>query len=290
MAAKHPSTLQLRMEDWLFRLVVGTLRFLPYSRRLRVMAWLCRRVIGPIAGYKSRADANLKMIYPEMPATRRKEIVDGVLDGFGRTLIENYSRPEFRARIKTMTPKGPGLQQALDALKTGRGVIFSSGHYSNHEAARVALDELGFKVGGLYRPMKNPFVNTHYVESITDVSGPVFAQGKDGLKAFYDFLQNGGHGFLLHDVHFGRGEPFPFLGRPAMTAFSAAIIAKRFDTLLVPYFVTRQADGESFDIEFEEPIPHGETEAMMRDLVDRLERRVEANPTQWLWFHRRWKI
>lgn len=44
----------------LIRLVLA----LPYRMRLGVMAWVLRRVVGPIAGYRSRAEANLAYIWP----------------------------------------------------------------------------------------------------------------------------------------------------------------------------------------------------------------------------------
>ena len=289
MARSTHSQFYFRFEDALFRFVIWGMRRLPYNARLRAMGWVFCHLVGRLAGYRTRALSNLQMVYPDWSDDKRAKIADRCLKNFGRTLIENYSRPEFRAHIKTHTPTGPGLAIAQQALAEGRSIIFSSGHHSNHEAARIALDELGFSVGGLYRPMRNPFVNKHYVDSIAEISGEVFAQGKDGTRAFLRYLKKGGHGFLLHDVHFPRGEVLPFLGHDAHTSFATADLAKRFDALVIPYFVTRLPNGRDFQIEFEAPVPHGDSREMMQDLVSRLERRIEKNPDQWYWFHRRWK-
>ncbi|MEL6609873.1 MAG: lauroyl acyltransferase [Pseudomonadota bacterium] len=278
------------IEDLGFRGLIRALHLLPYERRLATMGWFARKVIGPLAGYRDRALKNLAMVYPDKPEAERRAIADQALDTFGRTLIENYSRPEFRARIAKHTIEGPGLAVALEAQAQGRTVIFSSGHFGNHEATRTALDQAGFTIGAIYRPMKNPFVNRHYVESISEVSGPVFPRGRDGFKGFMDFLGNGGHAFLLFDVHAVKGQRLPFMGHEASTAFSAADLALRFDGLLIPYFNTRQPDGVTFKIELEEPIPHGDPRDMMTELTSRLEARIERDPGQWLWIHRRWKL
>ena len=277
------------LQNQLFRGVIASLSVLPYERRLAAMSWMSRRFIGPLAGYKARALKNLAMVYPEKSEAERQAIAERVLDSFGRSIMENYSRQEFRERIAKHEIHGPGLAAAQAAQEAGQPVIFSSGHYSNHEATRTALDLAGFKVGGLYKPMSNPYFNLHYVDSITEVSGPVFPLGKEGTKDFFHFLSNGGHGFLLHDVHYARGPKINFLGKPAKTALSAAELALKFDGLLIPYFNTRQPDGVSFKIELCAPIPTSDPLTMTKELVGLLEEKIATDPGQWLWIHRRWK-
>ncbi|MEM1374648.1 MAG: lauroyl acyltransferase [Pseudomonadota bacterium] len=287
--SKSQFTFKHRIENAMFLTVIGGLKRLPYERRLRAMSWITRRFIGPLVNYKRRALQNLAMIYPDWPEARRRAVADQVLDTLARTIIENYSHDEFRDRISAHEIEGPGLAAALKARDEGKAIIFSSGHWSNHEATRTALDLKGFEVGGIYNPMKNPYFNAHYVAAHADVSGPIFPRGKDGVRAFLAFLRGGGHGFLLHDVYFERGEWMDFLGKPAKTAFSAADLAIKFDALLIPYFNTRQADGVSFKIELYEPIPHTTPREMTRKLMDLLEEKIEGDPGQWLWVHKRWK-
>ena len=277
------------IENALFVGVIGALKLLPYERRLNAMSWVTRKFIGPLVNYRRRALNNLAMIHPDWPLEKRQAVAEQVLDTLARTIIENYSRDEFRKRIEDHEIEGPGLAAALEAKANGRAIIFSSGHWSNHEATRTALDLRGFKVGGIYNPMKNPYFNEHYVDSIAHVSGPIFPRGKDGVRAFLDFLRNGGHGFLLHDVYFHKGEWMDFLGKPARTAFSAAEMALKFDALLIPYFNTRKADGVSFQIELLDPIEHTDPRQMTRELMDHLEKKIESDPGQWLWVHKRWK-
>ncbi len=291
-ASKKPRPPLKRLGDLISNgVIMGLIRALqvvPYQRRVPLMGIVARRILGPISGFTGRARANLAMVYPEMPAAQVAQIAHDVLDGFGRTLIEQYS-PEFRDHIATHTLEGPGLEAALEAKRNGRSIIFCSGHWSNHEATRTALDQAGFEIGALYKPMKNPRFNVHYEKQLRAVSGPTFPIGRRGTKEFVDYLNNSGHVFLLHDVHFARGESLDFLGHPAMTALTSGSLALKTDALLIPYFNTRQPDGLTFKLELMAPIAHSDPKTMVRELMDLLESKIAQDPAQWLWVHRRWK-
>ncbi len=271
------------------RALISGLLHLPYPLRLSAMALLMRRIVAPLAGYRRRAMAHLAHVHPDMSLSAKRLIAEAVADNVGRTFIENYSGGDFAKRIAKMPVTGPGLAQIEKAKRDGRPVLFVTGHIGNHEAPRVALVGRGFAIGGLYRPMANPFFNAHYAATMTRISGPVFAQGRRGTTGFARHLKRGGMGTLLFDIWDRGGAVVPFLGQPAPTSLSAAELALRFDALLVPYFGLRRPDGVSFDIVIEEPIPHGDPVAMTREMTARLEARIADDPGQWFWFHRRWK-
>ena len=80
-------------------------------------------------------------------------------------------------------------------------MIFVTGHFGNHEAPRQVLTRLGYRIGGLYRAMDNPFFNAHYAATMTGLSGPVFAKGRRGTMAFARHLKSGGMATILFDLH-----------------------------------------------------------------------------------------
>jgi len=279
--------------DWIadrvLRGVIGAVLKMPYDRRLPFMGAVLRRAIGPLAGYRRRAETHLAAIYPEMPADLLRRTADGVCDNFGRTLIENYSWAEFGERLSQTIPTGDGLAVIADAKANGQPVIFVTGHFGNHEAPRQVLTRLGYNIGGLYRPMSNPYFNTHYAQTMTTWGGPVFAQGRRGTTGFAQHLKSGGMGTLLFDVANSKGALLDFMGKPASTATSAADLALKFGAVVIPYFGIRQPDGISFKIEVQAPVPTGSAVQMMQDMTDRLADKVAQHPAQWFWVHRRWK-
>ena len=273
--------------------IVGLVRFalmIPYSARLSFVGWMVERVVGPLAGYRKRARQNLAMIWPEISDDRRDEIADRCLNNVGRSFIENYSPREFPDRMAKNTPTGAGVSALEQAAATGRAVILVTGHYGNYEATRACLVARGYDIGGLYRDMKNPYFNAHYVQTMEAFGGPVFPQGRRGTAGFVRHLKEGGQLVLLFDQHVFGAPALDFLGQPANTALSAAELALRYDALLIPFYGIRQADGVSFDTVLEAPVPHSDAVTMTQALNDSLTARVKADPEQWFWVHRRWRI
>lgn len=279
--------------DWIadrvLRGMIGGLLRLPYPTRVRFMGQILSRGLGPLAGYLRRANDNLALIYPDMPKPERLRIARAVCDNFGRTLIENYSWRDLDGRIAQSSLSGDGLPEIAAAKSAGRPVLFVTGHFGNHEAPRHALTRAGYTIGGLYRPMSNPYFNDHYAKTMTAWGGPVFAQGRKGTMGFARHLKSGGMGTLLFDVSTRNGVQMPFLGHQAWTSTAAADMALRLDALIVPYFGIRRPDGLTFDIRVESSVPHGSATDVMSAITTRLETHVHAHPEQWFWVHRRWK-
>lgn len=278
-----------RAADLIARALIGSVMALPYERRVPAMGALLRRALGPLTGQRRRALDNLRLVRPRWTPERQRAVADGVLDNFGRTLVEMYSRHELTGRLAGAPLLGGGLPHLEEARAAGRPVLFVTGHFGNHEAPRYALAARGFVVGGLYRASDNRHVDAHYAQTMRDVSGPLFAKGRPGLLGFARHLRGGGMATILFDLDAASGAPIPFLGRPARTATTAAELALRLDALVLPYFGVRRPDGLSFDLRLEEPVPHGAPLAMMEEMTRRLEAQVEARPEQWFWVHRRWR-
>lgn len=235
LPSARPGTLSDRMVDLVARGLIGTAMALPYEQRVPFFGSVARRLAGPLAGYRRRALRNLLMIRPTWPEEERHRVAEGVLDNFGRSIIETYSWREFGPRMAGVPLSGGGLPHLLEARAQGRPVIFVTGHFGNYEAARQAIVHRGFQVGGFYREMNNPFVNRHYVSALTGPgNGPAFAKGKRGMLGFLRHIAGGGMAVILFDLHDQAGVPIPFLGRPAMTATTAADLALRYDALLMP--------------------------------------------------------
>jgi KDO2-lipid IV(A) lauroyltransferase len=148
---------------------------------------------------------------------------------------------------------------------------------------------LGYDIGGLYRDMKNPYFNAHYVKTMEAFGGPVFPQGRRGTAGFVRHLKQGGHLVLLFDQHVFGAPQLDFLGTPANTALSAAELALRYNAVLIPFYGIRQPDGLSFEARLEAPVPLTDPVTMTQLLNDSLSARINEDPEQWFWVHRRWR-
>jgi Kdo2-lipid IVA lauroyltransferase/acyltransferase len=288
-----PSSLIRKLGHYLSNgLIVGVIRIslmLPYAMRVHAVGWLVQNVLGPVAGYRKRALENLALIWPAMPNAERYAIASRCLNNVGRTFIENYSKRDFPKMMAKNTPRGPGFDALSEAAARGQPVILVTGHFGNYEATRAALVARGFHIGGLYRDMKNPYFNAHYVKTMESFGGPVFPQGRKGTAGFVRHLKDGGQLVLLFDQHVQFAPILDFLGEPARTASSAAELALRYDALLIPFYSIREPNGLNFDCILEGPVPHSDSATMTQTLNDSLSSRITAHPDQWFWVHRRWR-
>lgn len=288
-AERPPVNTKHWLENLALRGLIGLALVLPYGLRVRFFGALMRRVIAPLAGYQTRTLDNLALIWPNLAKPERMQIARQVSDNVGRSLIENYSSKAFMVRMAKIAPSGAGLDALIAAQAKGQPAILVSGHFGNYEAARASLVARGFAVGGLYRPARNNYFNDHYVRTMEAFGGPIFAQGHSGTAGFVRHLRRGGQLVLLFDQDVRGADTFDFMGRPARTATSAAALALRYGALLIPFYATRQADGLSFSIELETPVPPSDPATMTAAITASLEARVRANPGQWFWIHKRWK-
>ena len=282
-------TLPDRLTDAAFRAILAIARALPYERRVPLAGWIISRLVAPLAGWRRRIRENLALVCPDLPPHEVERLVRAVPDNVGRTMIELYSGDDFLARVRDLPITGPGAAALSAAHGAGRPVILATGHFGNYDVARAALIARGYRVGALYRPMKNPLFNAHYLDAISTIGTPLFPRGKPGMAAMVRFLKSGGMLGLLMDQHMRHGAATTFFGHTAFTATSAADLALRYEADIVPVYGVRRDDGINFDIVTEAPIPRSDPETMTQAINDSLERIARRHLDQWFWIHRRWK-
>ncbi|NBE08211.1 lysophospholipid acyltransferase family protein [Paragemmobacter ruber] len=277
------------LADRLIRGAIWVMLRLPFDARRALAAFLMTRIVAPLGGWRRRIRENLALVRPDLPEAEVRRMELAVPRSIGRTLAELYSGPDFVARVAREPLQGAGVPALEEAHRTGRPVLLVTGHLGNYDAIRGALIARGYPVGGLYRPMDNPFFNIHYVAAISRIGTPLFPRGRKGLADMLRFLRGGGMVGVVLDQSMGDGALLSFFGQPALTALSPAEMALRYDALILPTYGIRRPDG-GFDLRVEAPIPHSTPEAMTQALNDSLEAQVRAHMDQWLWTHRRWKM
>jgi KDO2-lipid IV(A) lauroyltransferase len=271
------------------RALIGLFLVIPYRWRVPAMGWLMSRCIAPLAGFRRRIRTNLRLTNPDLSDRDIERLARDVPDNAGRTVIEVFSTRPFMARARNAELVGPGLPALRAARAAGRPVILNTAHFGNFYAIRGRMQAEGFAMGSLYPRMANPYFNAFYVRHIHAMGPPIFEQGPGGMRGLVRHLRGGGMLGILNDVHVFGGEPLTFFGQPAITSLSTAELALKFDCLLLPVFVVRQANGLDFRIEVHDPVPHSDAVTMTQHTNDRTEAMIRQHMGQWFWIHRRWK-
>ena len=276
------------VEDRALALLLALAMRLPLHRRVPFAGWVVQHLVAPLARGNRRVRANLAHVFPDLPEAEVKKLCARVTNNVGRAMIELFSGAEF-ARFAARQPlEGPGLQALAEAHAANRPVVLVTGHLGNYDVARAALLGRGYQVGGLYMPMSNPATNRRYIAAIESIGKPLFPRGRAGMAGMVRFLRQGGMLGVVADQYMEHGKPLDFLGKPALTALSAAEMALKYDALLVPVYGLRQPDGLSFRVHVEAPVPASDATTMTQALNDSLAAQVRAHMDQWFWVHRRW--
>lgn len=279
-----------KIQNAFARAILGGALLLPYERRVRLVGRVMSGVVARLAGWNRRVHRNLAYVYPDMPKVERARIAKSVTDNVGRTLIEIYSGQEFVDRARKSTLVGPGVDALAAARVEGRRIVLVTAHLGNYDAVRSKLTREGYPMAALYRPMNNPLFHRHYLRAISTIAEPVFPTNGKGIASLIRHLKSGGIIGIVADVASRRAPLLRFLGKPAHTPVSAAEWALKYDALMVPVFGLRQPDGLSFRLHVANPIPVDHPETMMQCYNNAVEEVVRADPEQWFWVHRRWKL
>ena len=105
-------------------------------------------------------------------------------------------------------------------------------------------------------------------------------------------------GILIdQNVDFYKGVLVDFFTRKAYTTFGIARLALALRTTVHPAFIFRDPRRKfHHTLRFGPPIPmdpqaprEEEVLRLTRSCNQELEKAIREDPTQWLWFHRRWK-
>ncbi len=272
-------------------LFLGLFRLLPLDRASALGGWLGRSV-GPLLKLSRRAERNLELCFPDMPAARRREIVRAMWDNLGRTAAE-YPHLDRISDPKSGRVEILGADLVKGPASEGRPVIIAAMHQANFEVSVVTAGAQGIPMVGISREANNPLVQK-VAEKMRGVTpGKRIPKGAKGARALVAEMQKGSTIGVLADQKFNEGFEARFFGLPAMTADGPAQMALRFNCPIVPSRLERLG-GARFRMTIE-PQPafepagskRGDAQALTQAINDRFEAWVRERPEDWLWLHRR---
>ena len=187
------------------------------------------------------------------------------------------------------------LDRMKAALAEKHGVVVLTGHVGTWEWLSAAFTLSGLPVTAIAKPQPN----MQYTYALNDlrktIHVEIFSRGTSELIAAARALKSGKILGFLVDQDAGPGGAFlPFLGRIAATPMGPAVFARKFNSPVVPAFILRQPNGKHKVVVGEVMRYHdtGDTDKDLFDFTARMTKVVEQiirdNPTQWLWFQKRW--
>jgi KDO2-lipid IV(A) lauroyltransferase len=240
---------------------------------------------------------NLQMAFPELSSQERLRILRGCFRNLGRLLVEFSHFPELNKKNISEFVSHDGLENYLEGLARGRGIIFMTAHFGAWELSSFAHSLYGYPLKFVVRPIDNPKVDaliTHYRTLGGNVPIQRRSAGRDILKALRD---NEAVGILFdQNTTSDEGIFVDFFGIPAATTPAIATFALRTGAAVLPGFLIWEESVGKHRLRFDPPVKLVDTGNLEHDVAENtklfnhiLEEYVRKYPDQWLWIHRRWK-
>ena len=187
------------------------------------------------------------------------------------------------------------LERMEEALAEGRGVVVLTGHIGCWEWLSAAFTLNGMPVSAIAKPQPN----IQYTRVLDDLRATIhveiFSRGTSELLAAARALKSGRILGFLADQDGGPGGAFiDFFGRPAATPLGPAVFSRKFKSPVLPAFILRQPSGKHKVVigEIMRCPKTGDTDRDLYEFTVQMtaivERIIRENPTQWIWFQRRW--
>ncbi|HWR97811.1 MAG TPA: lysophospholipid acyltransferase family protein [Candidatus Methanoperedens sp.] len=227
-------------------------------------------------------------------ATEAARVARASFENVGRTLAE-FSLAASRTAELLGRVEFEGVEHLRAALAGGRGAFILSGHCGNWEllGARLARE---VPLTSVARAMANPLVG-ELVERQRQAAGVRTIDARGAVRGILRALQRGEVVGMLLDQSALRSERVfvPFLGRPAATNFSLAMLALKTGAPVLPAFAARDATGRH-RVWISPPIPVADSGDRAQRIgvstaryTAAIEKYVRRYPEQWFWVHNRWK-
>ncbi len=263
-------------------------------RFARILAWLGFH----LAGRQRRAGLqNLQTAFPNLSNNERKRILHGSFQNLGRLLVEFTHFPELNKTNISQVVIHDGLENYLEGLRRGRGVIFMTAHFGAWELSSFAHAVYGYPLKFLVRPIDNPRVEKLISDHRTS-SGNVPIERRSAARDVLKALRRNEAVGILFDQNTTRSEGVfaEFFGIPAATTPSIALFALRTGAAVVPGFLIWDEGLGKHRLRLDPPVELIDSGDLDRDIVENtklfnkiLEGYIRKHPDQWLWIHRRWK-
>lgn len=256
--------------------------------------WLGSLFYFASARHRRVALKNLSAAFPDMPEAERVAVARESFRHFCREALQFFRLMRMGGDSVDKSVELVDFSHIEKVFAAGKGCIFVTAHYGNWEMMARKLVLSGCRLNVIARDSDDPGM-TGIATRIRESGGyRVFDKSQPLIGAYRCLKNNEGLG-LLPDQNDYKGIPVDFLGRPALTATGPAELSLRSGAPIVPVFC-RSVGGGRYVAQVYPPLsfePSGDRESDVVELTRLINLaiadEIRRNPSQWLWFHDRWR-
>ncbi len=282
---------------------VSHLSFLLLKNISKILPNTVKKYIAKLLGYSFYklhkryyhiAKVNLDFIYEDKLTNEQKESIIkemfyNLAQNFG-SFIENQGISKEKL-LNKVTFKNDDI--FIKALKGDRPIVFITAHYSNWEILPLAIAAKYHPLVGVGRALKQDWLDS-ILKKNREQFGIEMIDKNGAMKEMVKIVKEKKPIGLLVDQSL-EGVVVDFMGKRASHTTSAAILAYKYNAIVIPCFIKR-VGFEKYEATFYEPIDVDRDKSKDEFILEHTQKQahitqkiIEKSPSEWLWIHRRWK-
>ena len=282
---------------------VSHLSFLLLKNISKILPNTVKKYIAKLLGYSFYklhkryyhiAKVNLDFIYEDKLTNEQKESIIkemfyNLAQNFG-SFIENQGISKEKL-LNKVTFKNDDI--FIKALKGDRPIVFITAHYSNWEILPLAIAAKYHPLVGVGRALKQDWLDS-ILKKNREQFGIEMIDKNGAMKEMVKIVKEKKPIGLLVDQSL-EGVVVDFMGKRASHTTSAAILAYKYNAIVIPCFIKR-VGFEKYEATFYEPIDVDRDKSKEEFILEHTQKQahitqkiIEKSPSEWLWIHRRWK-
>lgn len=277
---------------WIGIVFLMILAILPWAIQYRLGQFLGSVAFNNLKSRRKTTIRNLEVCFPEwtpeeVEANARQIFIDQMI-GIFETLNAWYSPQWFKGRVKI-----EGLEHIQNAQANGQGVLLLGTHSTLLDAGGYLCAQF-FEPDVVYRPQNNPLLDMLIVRCRATIYANQIDH--DDMRGLIRNLKNGHAIWYSPDQDFGlkQGVMAPFFGTPAATVTAHRRLLKISKAVAIPLYFYRDGDiaNPSYHVLIEPALDQFPSADEVEDAIrvnQIIENQLRIAPTQYMWFHRRFK-
>ncbi|ALH95098.1 lauroyl acyltransferase [Acinetobacter equi] len=268
------------------------LAILPWSIQYRLATALGRFSFRHLKSRRKTTIRNLEVCFPEWNQEQvlqnaEQVFIDQMLGVF-ETLNAWYCPKWFDGRVEM-----EGLEHIENAQAQGKGALLLGTHSTLLDAGGYVCAQY-FDPDVVYRPQNNPLLDMFIYRCRSTIY--THQIDHDDMRGLIRHLKNGRAIWYSPDQDFGlkQGVMAPFFGVPAATVTAHRRLLKMTKAEAIPLYFYRDGDikNPKYKVLIEPPVENLPSDDELDDATRTnliIERQLRIAPTQYMWFHRRFK-
>lgn len=237
---------------------------------------------------------NLELCFPEMPERQRARLLILSLRETARTILETALVWRVsRQRLLRLVREVRGEALLLEAIESGRGVIFASPHLGNWELFGQYIQSR-YSLTCMYKPAQNAIINELMLEGRTHLGMQLAPTDPYGIRILMEALKHGNLIGILpdQDPKGGAGVFAPFFGIPTKTMTLLQKLAAKSGAAVLVVYAERLSWGRGYRIHFlpvDDALYDKDEVRAATALNAGVETAIRENPAQYAWSYKRFR-